>query len=216
MRRRMRSRGLTVEDVRRARKGWFLVSAEGASWLISGKLLGSMGIEKGSEVCGDEMNEAAMRDQLPAARADAQRYVSPAERTVSQLESYLRRRLYSEAAIGEVLQWAGRNGLVDDARYARLFMESHSRSSPMGDFRIRMELRNRGVPDGIIENTLRDREENELFEMLVDDIRTRYGGLDHTRAFRRASAYLQRRGFGYDLAVNVLKKALGGHDGRPD
>lgn len=162
------------------------------------------------------MDRLAHREQLPRARSDAQRYISAAEHTMKQLRSYLERRSYLAAVASEICGWAADTGLVNDMRYAEVFVRSHSLRSPMGNFRIRMELRRRGVPSDIIEEVLSGRDEEQLRETLASEIRGKYGNMEHERAYRRASGYLRRRGFGFDLVRRVLEEALDSSGGGAD
>ncbi|MFO8183125.1 MAG: RecX family transcriptional regulator [Candidatus Aegiribacteria sp.] len=205
-----------VTDIEKVRKGWVLVRATEGSWLLPERAVDSAGIRPGLPVLPAEMDGLARREQLPRAGSDAQRYISAGERTMKQLRSYLERRGYHSAVVSDISGWATDTGLVNDRRYAEIFVSSHSRRSPMGNFRIRMELLERGVPSNVVEEILAGRDEEELHSVLVREIEGKYGNMEHQRAFRRASGYLRRRGFSFDLVRRVLEEALGSSGGPPD
>ncbi len=162
----------------------------------------------GSIVDTGEIEEAAFREQLPAAHRDTERFLSLSERTMHQLMSYLVGREYLESVTDDTLRWAERCSLVDDRRYATIYIRSHSRNSPMGNFRIRMELRKRGISDGITDEVLSQRDEVDLHRTLVKTVKSKYGYLDKQTGLRRAAAYLQRRGFQHDLISRVIDEAF--------
>ena len=167
-----------------------------------------LGLESDVEIDAAVVEEVAIRKQSTAARKDTERYLAKSEHTVSQLRRYLLGRKYHEQVIEDTLEWAERNNLVDDERYASIFLRSHSHNSPMGKFRIRAELQRRGIEGRIIESILEEHDDRELFEVLIRTVKNRYAHLDHDKAFRRAAGYLKRRGFNSDLIMMVLKSVF--------
>lgn len=184
-----------------------MITAE-ACWLLPIKSIVAMELHPGSIVDTCEIEEAAFREQLPFARRDSERYLSLSERTLHQLRSYLIGRKYLERVADDMLLWAERCGLVDDRRYASIYIRSHSRNSPMGNFRIRMELKKRGIPDSITDEVLSQRDEDDLQQTLVKTVKNKYGYLERQTGLRRATGYLRRRGFQYDLISRVIDEVF--------
>lgn len=212
----MENNRIPVSDIGKVRRGWVLVRADGRSWLLPEKEVDRQDIRPGRPVMPTEMDRLAHREQLPRARSDAERYISAGEHTLKQLRSYLERRSYHSSVVSDICRWATETGLVNDRRYAEVFVRSHSLRSPMGNFRIRMDLRRRGVPSDVIEEVLSGRDEEHLHATLVSEIEGKYGNMEHERAFRRASGYLRRRGFSFDLVRRVLEEALDSSGGGAD
>lgn len=210
----MSSGPVVLDSVRTVRKGWVLAEGDGHLWLLTGETAKMEGIRGGMTVDPVEMDRLAAADQFPAARSDAGRYVSRTEHTSAQMKDYLRRRKYLPQVVEEVSSWAVESGLISDRRYTEVFVSSHTDRSPMGNYRLKMELRRRGVDESTVSQVLGERDEEELFELLLEEVRTRYAGLERERALRRASGYLMRRGFGFDLVRRVLDEAIG--DGGDD
>lgn len=167
-----------------------------------------MGLESDMEVDAAVIEEVAIKKQASTARKDTERYLAKSEHTASQLRKHLLKRKYHEQVIKDTLEWAERSNLVDDERYASIFLRSHSSKSPMGTFRIRAELQRKGINGGIIDSILEEHDDMELFEVLVRTVRSRYSHLDGDRAFRRAAGYLKRRGFNSDLILKVLNSVF--------
>ncbi|MCK5064217.1 MAG: regulatory protein RecX [Candidatus Fermentibacteraceae bacterium] len=167
-----------------------------------------MGLESDMEVDAAVIEEVAIIKQASNARKDTERYLLKSEHTVSQLRKYLLDREYHEQVIKDTLEWAERSNLVNDERYASIFLRSHSSKSPMGKFRIRAELQRKGINGTIIDSILEEHDDMELFEVLVRTVKSRYSHLDHDKAFRRAAGYLKRRGFNSDLILKVMKSVF--------
>lgn len=167
-----------------------------------------MGLEPDAEIDAAAVEEAAVRKQAPAARKDTERYLAKSEHTANQLRKHLLDKKYLEQVINDTLEWAERSNIVDDERYASIFLRSHSNNSPMGKYRIRAELRRRGIKESIIDSILEEYDDNELSEILIKTVKSRYAHLDSDKAFRRAAGYLRRRGFNSDLIMMVIKSAF--------
>lgn len=176
--------------------------------MVPSKIITSMKLHPGSIVDTVEIEKAAFREQLPFARSDTEKYLSLSERTMNQLRSYLIGRKYLESVADDILRWAEHCGLVDDRRYASVFIRSHSRNSPMGNFRLRMELRKRGISNSITDEVLSERDEGDLYRILVKTVKNKYGYLERQTGLRRAMGYLQRRGFQHDLISRIIDEAF--------
>ncbi len=171
-------------------------------------MIAEAGIAVNSEIAIQILNDLARKYQIPAALADTGRFLEKTEHTASQLKAYLARRGYSIETGEHVVRWAQKHGYVDDTRYAKMFITSHTIRSPMGDRRLRAELRKRGVSEEIIVRVLAERKDDELIPELVNSVRRKYGSLDRETAFRRATAFLSRRGFDSSTAYRVISEAI--------
>ena len=78
----------------------------------------------------------------------------------------------------------------------------------MGNFRIRMELKKRGISESITDDVLAERNEHDLHRTLVKTVKNKYGYLERETGLRRAKGYLQRRGFQYDLISRVIAEVF--------
>ncbi len=156
-------------------------------------------------------------EELQAARNDTIRYLGYSERTEYQLREYLAGRDYDLKIIESISLWAVENGLVDDLRFALIFIRSHTGKgkSPFGSARIRQELKAKGVSHEIIDRALNGRNDEDMFNDLVKIVVTKYGKSSRERAYRRASAYLNRRGFSSEMSFRILETAIdaSGEDG---
>lgn len=74
--------------------------------------------------------------------------------SVMEMKKALFRRCSDDKLIRSVVDRLKREGLIDDARYARQFTRQRTESRKQGKFRIARDLRARGVPDKHIEAAL--------------------------------------------------------------
>ncbi len=102
--------------------------------------------------------------------------------------------------------WAEGYGYVNDLRFCTMYISSRS----MGKLRLRAELLGKGVAGAAVDEALAGLSDNEAFHEAVAAVRKRYGSVnDGERAFRRAAAWLQRRGYPGGFIARVLQEALG-------
>jgi len=190
------------------RKGWVRVEAGRLSWMLPVDRAPVPDAVPGADIDPESLDALEDECQPPAARRDALRHLAGSERTCAGLTGYLAGRGYAPRIVEAAVSWARANRFVDDGRYAAAFVDGRAGRSPMGSARIRLELRRRGVPDGEADSVLRDRDDEDQIDALVETVRRRYGGLPRETAFRRAAGYLSRRGFSTGLALRVIARAF--------
>lgn len=76
--------------------------------------------------------------------------------SVHEMKKSLGRRTDDQGMIKAVMERLKRQGMVDDARYAKQFTRQRSEIRKQGAFRIARELRARGIPDRHIEVALEE------------------------------------------------------------
>ncbi|GAB3033405.1 hypothetical protein GCM10011376_30830 [Nocardioides flavus (ex Wang et al. 2016)] len=103
-------------------------------------------------------------------------------------------------------------GLIDDAAYARQWVESRHRSRGLAPRALAQELRRKGVGDQEAKEALEQIEEGDQREAaraLVDKKLRSMRGLDRQVATRRLAGLLARKGYAAGLAFSVVREALG-------
>jgi regulatory protein len=109
-------------------------------------------------------------------------------------------------------------GLIDDAAYARQWVESRHRSRGLAPRALAQELRRKGVDDDDAKAALEqigEDDQREAARALVDKKLRSMRGLDHQVATRRLAGLLARKGYAAGLAFSVVREALadaGGDD----
>jgi regulatory protein len=72
----------------------------------------------------------------------------------------LERRTEDQALLKTVMERLKHEGLIDDARYARQFVRQRTQLRKQGKFRVKRDLRARGVPDRFIDPALEEAAEH--------------------------------------------------------
>jgi len=101
-------------------------------------------------------------------------------------------------------------GLIDDAEFARLWVESRRRSRGTAPRVLRQELREKGVDLELIESLLDsiDADEQRVDARRLVDAKLRsVSRFDEAVQIRRLVSLLVRRGYGPSLAFEVVREA---------
>ena len=96
--------------------------------------------------------------------------------------------------------------LVNDVDFANLWVENRSDFRPRGRRALRAELRQKGVNDQTIEETLIDIDEEELAYRAAVKKSRRYKELEWLDFRKKMNGFLARRGFNYSEITIVVEK----------
>ncbi len=143
-----------------------------------------------------------------AVRKKAMDYLARREYGRRELVLKLTNAGYISAVVEEAVEQLVRDGLQDDRRFTDSFIQSRV-SQGKGPVRVRLDLRQRGIDAGLIEEIIPEFAE-EWFE-LARDVRRRKFGDDLPTEFKeraRQMRFLQYRGF----EQSHIQSAVGGQD----
>lgn len=134
--------------------------------------------------------------------------------SVMEIKKALLRRCGDDKLIRNVVDRLKREGLIDDARYAKQFARQRALSRKQGKFRIARELRARGVQDDHIEAALEanaeETDETALVRQRIErKLKLLRGEIDEKKI---ASLYrsLLRAGFSSDVIGRELRRVTRG------
>ena len=101
-----------------------------------------------------------------------------------------------------------RAGMLDDREFARYWVENRLQFKPRGVRALRYELRQKGVSDSTIADTLADVDEDAAARRAATAGARRLAHLQPADFRRRLGAYLARRGFSYAVVKPVVEEML--------
>lgn len=155
-------------------------------------------------------------ERLQKALDLAYAYLNPRDRTVDEVRRRLQRGGVSEEVAEEALRRLADQGLIDDARFARLFVADKRRLGQWGVERIRRGLRERGIDRALAEEALAEGGDDESaagdaaepeteLERALAVLRRRFPDPPQDRRDRnRALGMLLRKGYETELALDAL------------
>jgi regulatory protein len=160
----------------------------------------------------DRVSDApAPQDQAALARQVCLRLLTLAPRTRAQLAGALKKRGVPDDIAEEVLGTFSDVGLIDDAAFARAWVESRHHGRGLSARALSAELRRRGVDDDEIRaavDELGPDAEVETARLLVAKRLAATRGLPPEARTRRLAGVLARKGYPPGLAFRVIREAL--------
>ncbi|WP_241003179.1 regulatory protein RecX [Streptomyces sp. CB01881] len=158
----------------------------------------------------------ATRAEEPAdpearARDICLRLLTGAAKSRKQLADALRKREIPDEVAEQVLTRLEEVGLIDDAAFARAWVESRHAVRGLSRRALAQELRTKGVAGELVEQAvaqLDHDDETEAARALVERKLRATRGLERQARMRRLVGVLARRGYSEGLAFRVVREAL--------
>lgn len=146
--------------------------------------------------------------EIERARAYLLKLLAYRPRSRAEALQRLHQKGFSQEAISSVLQEAEQKDWLNDALFARLWIEDRVARHPKSQRALARELTAKGLEAEPIERALADAQidEETIAEALARNRVLRYRHLDPPQRQRRLIGLLRRRGFSSRIIQRVLKK----------
>ena len=159
-----------------------------------------------------EQRISSIEADVTRAREKALRLLDYRPRSSKEIERRLAKAGFAEEVVEETLRRLDELGLIDDRQFARMWI---NRRKALGKTRIKWELRQKGVSNDVVEEALLAVDPETEYRSAVEAARVRWEkdrSPDERTRRRRLAAYLQRKGFGWDVISGVLNELSGEPD----
>lgn len=167
-----------------------------AAWLRVGDMLSEEKIE-----------QLRKRDEKEVALQNALHFVDYRPRSAAEVKKKLSDKGFDASVIEEILTRLIENGTLDDARFAQGWAENRSYFRPRGRRLLALELRQKGIPDHLIEEAFDSLpEEDSLAYQAGEKQVRRWQGLEWQAFRQKMGQFLARRGFRMESILNVLPR----------
>jgi len=173
---------------------------------------GAGGLTSASQAAGAEPRaDSAEADPEAVARQICLRLLTSAPRTRAQLETALRRRGVPDEAAAAVLARFAEVRLIDDAMFARAWVDSRHHGRGLAGRALGAELRQRGVAQDDIQAALRELDPEQELATARELVARRLAAtadMPVPARMRRLTGVLARKGYAAGLAYRVVREAL--------
>lgn len=166
-----------------------------AAWLQVGQNLSD---EKISALQAEDAREIAYLQSL--------KFIDYRERSEAEIRSYLNKREITEDVMDDVIDRLHRSGLVDDLRFAENWVENRAEFRPRGRRALSYELRQKGISEEIIQETLDQYDEEAMAYQAALKQSKKYNKLEWRDFRKKMVGFLTRRGFSYDIAAPTITR----------
>ncbi len=158
-------------------------------------------------VNGQELDEAELQTYKKLSNDDKAygltlEYVVRRMRSKGELHDYFRRKKYEPELAEQIIAKLKRGGYVDDAEFARRWVENRRLTKATSTKRLRLELQQKKVSSDIIQAVLAEDETNE--RQVLRELATKKRKQSRYQDNQKLIAYLARQGFNYDDIKVVL------------
>ncbi len=206
----------TITDIRteriKRRRGRVIYFDDESTLTITEETYLRIGLAVGQSIDTVQLHDIELTDGTTRAREQALCLINYRMRTRKELEQRLRQKEWSSEIITQVVNRLEESGIVDDKRFAHMWVDERLRLKPVGLNRLRQELRRKGIDPDTAESALkeyddRDEEVSRAYDLLHRRS-NQYAALEPTVAHRRMSGFLARRGFDHGIIYNVVHRII--------
>ncbi|MEX1143302.1 MAG: RecX family transcriptional regulator [Anaerolineales bacterium] len=164
-------------------------------------------LKVGQELSPEKIAALQTEDEAEKAFQRSLNFLSYRPRSQAEIERNLRKHDIPEDLIAPVIERLKAAKLLDDADFARRWVENRGAFRPRGALALRLELRQKGVADARIAQALKGLDETKLARQAAMRKAGQLAELDW-QAFRtKLSAFLARRGFGYEIVAEICRES---------
>jgi regulatory protein len=164
------------------------------------------GLKNGQQLSDEEIGYLTAADDVEKAYNRALNLLSYRPRSVAEVRLNLQRKKTDPETIESVVARLTQNGMLDDAAFARFWVENRTAFSPRSGRLMSYELRQKGVAGGDIEVALTSEDRDSAKDAARRRARS-LASLDYEAFRKKLLPYLQRRGFNYDTAAEAVEAA---------
>jgi len=169
----------------------------------------------GQTMSPEEIEKLQGADQVEKAKDVAIRYIEYRPRSVAETRRHLQKKEYPDAVIEQVVERLEAVNLLNDADFARYWVEQRETFKPRSKIAIQQELRQKGIDRTLIDTAVTDVDELAAATQAAEAKARRWGTLPEQQFRQKLGGFLQRRGFGYDI-VREVTEALWAEYGTED
>lgn len=140
-------------------------------------------------------------------------YLSIRNRSVKEMHDYLTKKKASDEIIERIITSLLEHKFLNDEAFARSWVLSRARIKPKGKALLKIELRQKGIHDEIIQKVLTEVQEEIPTELdqaksLIVKKMERLKGAHRDEIYSKVGGFLARRGFSWDVVKKAIDESL--------
>ncbi len=145
------------------------------------------------------------------------RFLSFRPRSEKEVRDYLNKKKVDPLIIEKIIIKLKEKNFINDAEFAKMWVESRTRFKPRSIKFIIIELKQKGISQDLIKSVIQNSEfriQNDLEQAkkLVEKKREKYKGVSKQELYQKLGGFLARRGFDWETIKasidEVMKKGV--------
>jgi regulatory protein len=166
------------------------------------------GLHVGKQLSAEEFAKLEQTESGDKAYLAALRFLEARPRSIAEVRARLGRKDFAPEAIDAAIARLAELELLDDAAFARYWVENRQAHRPRGVGALRDELRRKGIDADVTAEVLDDAltgdEAASAWELARGALRKYAGSQDRNAFTRRMGSYLQRRGYTFEVIRPIV------------
>ncbi|MCK5413483.1 MAG: regulatory protein RecX [Candidatus Pacebacteria bacterium] len=131
-------------------------------------------------------------------------------RSVFEIKTRLQKKGYESDIIKQVIEDLNSYKYLDDEAFAESYINDRMNFRPCGRFIIKKELKERGISENIIERKIEElisieQEIKSAKKLATQKSKTISEKIEKNKAIQKVKAYLQSKGFSFDVINQAVK-----------
>jgi regulatory protein len=175
-------------------------------YAFSLSLIEAARLHKGQTLTEAEINALRDQDAVIQAVDSAARFLGYRPRSIAEVRRNLAEKDVPPAVIDAAIERLTAMGYLDDLAFARFWTQNRGEFKPLSHKALRQELRQKGVASAIIEEALEEQNEAELAYKAAQSQLRKLRNLNAKDFHTKLASFLQRRGFSYSTARDVIQR----------
>jgi regulatory protein len=166
-------------------------------------------LKKGEQLDENRIQLLLDKDLYEKALQKALHFIAFQPRSEKEIRAKLAKYGFKEGVIERVLNELIEKRYLDDARFARDWVESRSQSKPRSRRFYLYELKNKGISETAIQQAIETAPEDaELAYALGVKYLNRFSNLDDAEFAKKMQGVLARRAFSYDVIKETINQLV--------
>lgn len=162
-------------------------------------------LKKGQSLTEQQIDELRGVDEVHRAVDHAVRFLSYRPRSNAEVSRNLSKK-FDDTVIDAAVERLTALGYLDDAAFAKYWVENRDAFNPRGVMALRYELRQKGIEESIIRQVLESYDTLDAAYRAAQSKAKNLKYADRQTFQQKVGSYLQRRGFGYGVVRDVLEQ----------
>lgn len=183
---------------------------------LSAEVLARANLYAGQEVSDTELRTLEETEARHSALATSMRMLAYGPRSEHEVRQALTRKRTRADIVAETVARLRELRLLDDADFARTYVEQRDRRSPRGRRLLRAELSARGIDRKAADEHLTDLDEADAAYRAAGRRARSLAALDYPAFQRRLGDHLLRRGFTHEIARKAIRRTWAEQRGDSD
>lgn len=160
----------------------------------------------GQTIDDAELKRLEAEEAFETAYEKALRFLEPRPRSVMEIKQHLLKKKIAAEVAERVIARLNNAGLLDDAAFAKYWVENREQFKPRAARALRFELRRKGLSTADITEAIGEIDESESAYRAGLARANRWRTLERRMFLDKVGAFLVRRGFAYAVAKDAAKR----------